>query len=189
MNLQQAQHAHSAAATALAQLQGKQEAFKAAHDASESYIQGLREDLDAHFQADEDEPPPKRRRSTIIDHIKKDHYAHLEEASQHCQNALIQDAGLSHEVAAAQDREVQTFELMEAAKARVTTIDHIWEAKIHREEVLRTQKKYRDLEKKIRELEEEMTTVGDELYAKTKAAGKWNVIAQNEDWEGILAEE
>ncbi|KAF9775619.1 hypothetical protein IL306_006253 [Fusarium sp. DS 682] len=179
-NLQRAQAAQSAATAALAQLYGKQEGFDAAHHASESYVQGLREELDAHyFQADEDGPPPKRRRSTIVDHVKRDHYAHLEETSQHCRNALIENPGLHRDISIARDRELQAYKLMDAAKARATSIARMWEAKIQRDEALKAQMMYRDLEKKMRKLEEEMTTVGDELYAKRQAA---------DDWEGILAE-
>ncbi|SCO92672.1 uncharacterized protein FRV6_16800 [Fusarium oxysporum] len=185
-NLQRAQAAHSAAATALAQLQGKQETFIAARNASESYFKGLREELDAHyFQTDEDGPPLKRRQSTIIDHVKRDHYAHLEETSQHYQNALIQETNLTREISIAQDHEQQAYELMETAKTRVTSIAHMWEAKIQRDEALKAQKKYRELEKKRSELEEEMMTVGDQLYAKRQAADEWKSVAEDEDWEGI----
>ncbi|EXM20055.1 hypothetical protein FOTG_12080 [Fusarium oxysporum f. sp. vasinfectum 25433] len=90
-NLQQAQFAHSNASSTLAKLQGKQEeAFEAARYASESYVKGLRDELDPHYyQTDDDRPPHKRRRSTIIDHAKRDHYVHLKETSKHCHNALI----------------------------------------------------------------------------------------------------
>ncbi|EXK27200.1 hypothetical protein FOXG_20845 [Fusarium oxysporum f. sp. lycopersici 4287] len=90
-NLQQAQFAHSNASSTLAKLQGKQEeAFEAARYASEAYAKGLRDELDPHYyQTDDDRPPHKRRRSTTIDHAKRDHYVHLKETSQHCHNALI----------------------------------------------------------------------------------------------------
>ncbi|KAH7223133.1 hypothetical protein BKA60DRAFT_679101 [Fusarium oxysporum] len=90
-NLQQAQFAHSNASSTLAKLQGKQEeAFEAARYASESYVKGLRDELDPHYyQTDDDRPPHKRRGSTIIDHAKRDHYVHLKETSKDCHNALI----------------------------------------------------------------------------------------------------
>ncbi|EWY85898.1 hypothetical protein FOYG_10568 [Fusarium oxysporum NRRL 32931] len=90
-NLQQAQFAHSNASSTLANLQGKQEdAFEAARYASEAYVKGLCDELDPHYyQTDDDRPPHKRRRSTTIDHAKRDHYVHLKETSQHCHNALI----------------------------------------------------------------------------------------------------
>ncbi|KAJ0126968.1 Uncharacterized protein HZ326_29928 [Fusarium oxysporum f. sp. albedinis] len=74
----------------LAKLQGKHEkSFEAPRYASESYVKGLRDELDPHYyQTDDGRPPHKRRRTTIIDHAKRDHYVHLKETSQHCHNAL-----------------------------------------------------------------------------------------------------
>jgi hypothetical protein len=127
-------------------------------------------------QADEDGPPAKRRRSIIINHVKKEHYTQLDKISKHCQNALVRDTDLTNEIDTARDFEQVAFELVETAKARVTSIGRMWEAKMQRDEALRAQKMYGDLERKMRDLEDEMATSCDELYVKSQVVDEWESI-------------
>ncbi|KAF5724613.1 mRNA 3 end-processing YTH1 [Fusarium mundagurra] len=85
---------------------GKQEAFDAASDASQSYVNRHYDELHAyHVQVYEDGPPAKSRRSVSIYGVKKEHYTCLNKISKRSQNDFIQNMDLAGEIATARDVE------------------------------------------------------------------------------------
>ncbi|KAF4445690.1 hypothetical protein F53441_10596 [Fusarium austroafricanum] len=162
-----AQAAHQAATNNLAQLVGKDEALKAFLDASDNYIRGLRDDLDSHYVDDDAPNTKRRRRSATMDDVKRDHYAHLQDAEIHCTNALPEDIDPSAKIDDAKLQEQQACDALFAAKVRVKAVGHI-------------------LEDEIRKMKDDLATTVNKLYEKRQVADDWDVVAEQEDWEGIL---
>ncbi|KAM0338546.1 hypothetical protein ACHAPU_011281 [Fusarium lateritium] len=187
--VQQAQDAHTTAATTIAQLQGEHTAFKASKAASQEYIQRLRNELDEHYEeAGDDGRPLKRRRSAIVDRLKSEHYNHLNETEKHCLNALPENTDLSADIEDASSAETETAAALASAKAHLSSIEEMWEAKSVIDEAVEAKNKYDTLQQKMGELKDEMATACDHLYYKRDAADKWVKLAENEGWEALLVE-
>ncbi|KAM0186518.1 hypothetical protein ACHAPI_011676 [Fusarium lateritium] len=187
--VQQAQDAHIKAAATIAQLRGQQAAFKISETTSKQYIQDLRDDLD-HYYEEEDEGrrPVKRRRSLIIDRVKQDHYNHLAETEEHCLKALPEDTDLSAEIAAASRIDTDAATVLADAKAHLSSIEQMWEAKMVWDEALKAKIKYVTIQQKMKELEDEMATACDDWHNKRDAADEWVKVAEDQGWNVLLDE-
>ncbi|KAM0201069.1 hypothetical protein ACHAPA_011338 [Fusarium lateritium] len=185
----QAQDAHIKAAATIAQLRGQQAAFKISETTSKQYIQDLRDDLD-HYYEEEDEGrrPVKRRRSLIIDRVKQDHYNHLAETEEHCLKALPEDTDLSAEIAAASRIDTDAATVLADAKAHLSSIEQMWEAKMVWDEALKAKIKYVTIQQKMKELEDEMATACDDWHNKRDAADEWVKVAEDQGWNVLLDE-
>ncbi|SPJ87955.1 uncharacterized protein FTOL_12424 [Fusarium torulosum] len=175
----QAQDAHIKAAATIAQLRGRQAAFEIGENTSKQYIKDLRNDLDNYYEeGDENGRPVKRRRSLIVDRVKQDHYNHLAETEKHCLKALPEDTDLSAEIAAASSIETETATVLANAKAHLSSIEQMWEAK----------NKYETLQQKMNELKEEMAAACDDWYDKRDAVDEWLKVAEDQEWNALLDE-
>ncbi|KAM0545807.1 hypothetical protein ACHAPJ_011134 [Fusarium lateritium] len=192
--IQTAEAGHLAATVALAHLRGRQETVDESRAAMNTYIQDLRNDLDGHFgtvndQSESDSTSARHgrpRQSMIIDSVKRDYYTRIDDAKAHCERVLISDSEFPALIEDAVRQEAMAEGKLLAARARLTAIDHMWEAKEKRLEEARARTEYLQLEKRMCDIQVQFDQAREVLAAKCRETAVSIQMAEQEDWAGIL---
>ncbi|KAF4965267.1 hypothetical protein FSARC_6917 [Fusarium sarcochroum] len=191
--IRRAEADHLAANVALARLRGRQETVDEGRAAMNTYIQDLRNDLDAHFgptngnaNSDSAAGHGRRRTSMIVDSVKRDYYTRIDDAEAHCERVLISGSELPALIENAVRQEAMTKKKLLAAKARLTAIDHMWEAKKKRQEEARARDEYFQLETRMCDIQVQFDQAREVLAVKQREAVVSIEMAEQEDWAGIL---
>jgi hypothetical protein len=102
-----------------------------------------------------------------VDRVKQDNYNHLGETEKHCLKALPKDSDLSAEIAAASSIETETAAVLANAKAYLSSIEQMCDAKMD-------------------ELRDEIPAACDDWYDKRDAADKWVKVSEDQGWRGNI---
>ncbi|RSL42550.1 hypothetical protein CEP54_015441 [Fusarium duplospermum] len=182
-----------AAAINLARLSAREKVVNEGRDVTNNYIKSLREELDTHYGLANDDSapgnfvePPTEPRGSIIKCRKRYDYARLHDAEMHCENVQIRDTDLPDLIERAKCQEAEAKSKLCSAKAQLIAIDHMWEAKMKKQEESQAENECNKLKRKMHEIQEQLATANCVLRTKRDEASVFIPMAEQEDWAGIL---
>ncbi|RGP66729.1 hypothetical protein FSPOR_6469 [Fusarium sporotrichioides] len=185
---EQAEVHYQRAALHLATLRGEHRHAKKARNNKDAYIQKPQDDVDVQFADDETttDRNASRRRSGLLNDMKREILDRINQTEAHCDNALPDDACLAQKLqkARAADDEIRTR--LNAAKGRLVAICHMWEVKLDRQTAAKAQRDHEKLESQIRDLEMQRDVLAESHRAMTDKVAMSSMKAQAGNWTGIL---